>query len=213
MKRAGPRGSGQWSSIPVAQLVREVVEGGDLFGNGPVPGLRTLRGVAQATPLGLLTGHDNGRTGPARDFLRAYGSGTLTVQQAPLPCPDLRDVAFLLIFGSTLPGQRLARQIAERRAAGHMVTVLTDAVLGPADNLAAGAQSRWLPVRPGSEAVLARAVIRLVLGRGGADDAATICGVPEAEIAALARDFAVYGQRAACVASGPSGAEAAARAG
>ena len=210
MKRAGPRGSGQWSSIPVAQLVREVVEGGDLFGNGPVPGLRALRGVAQATPLGLLTGHDNGRTGPARDFLRAYGSGTLTVQQAPLPCPDLRDVAFLLIFGSTLPGQRLARQIAERRAAGHMVTVLTDAVLGPADNLAAGAQSRWLPVRPGSEAVLARAVIRLVLGRGGADDAATICGVPEAEVAALARDFAVYGQRAACVASGPSGAEAAA---
>ncbi|EOA7128489.1 tetrathionate reductase subunit TtrA, partial [Yersinia enterocolitica] len=40
MKRAGPRGSGKWQRISFEQLVAEVTEGGDLFGEGPVEGLR-----------------------------------------------------------------------------------------------------------------------------------------------------------------------------
>ena len=43
LKRDGPRGSGKWKSIPFEQLVEEVVEGGDLFGEGPVEGLRAIR--------------------------------------------------------------------------------------------------------------------------------------------------------------------------
>ena len=40
LKRVGKRGSGQWQSISFEQLLNEVVEGGDLFGEGQVEGLR-----------------------------------------------------------------------------------------------------------------------------------------------------------------------------
>ena len=42
LKRAGPRGSRRWTVIPFEQAVREIVEGGDLFGEGHVPGLKDL---------------------------------------------------------------------------------------------------------------------------------------------------------------------------
>ena len=47
LKRVGPRGSGRWQSIPFEQLVAEVVEGGDLFGEGQVEGLRAIRNLAE----------------------------------------------------------------------------------------------------------------------------------------------------------------------
>ncbi|MDT3318767.1 tetrathionate reductase subunit A [Shewanella sp. SP1S2-4] len=49
LKRVGKRGSGQWQSISFEQLLNEVVEGGDLFGEGQVEGLRVIRDIA--TPL------------------------------------------------------------------------------------------------------------------------------------------------------------------
>ncbi|MGI2853008.1 tetrathionate reductase subunit A [Shewanella algae] len=49
LKRVGPRGSGQWQSIAFEQLLKEVVEGGDLFGEGHVDGLRAIRDLN--TPL------------------------------------------------------------------------------------------------------------------------------------------------------------------
>ncbi len=36
------RGENQWITIPFEQAIREIVEGGDLFGEGPVPGLKDL---------------------------------------------------------------------------------------------------------------------------------------------------------------------------
>ncbi|MBS0056062.1 tetrathionate reductase subunit TtrA [Yersinia sp. Marseille-Q3913] len=49
MKRVGPRGSGKWQRISFEQLVAEVTEGGDLFGEGPVEGLRAIRDLV--TPI------------------------------------------------------------------------------------------------------------------------------------------------------------------
>lgn len=49
LKRVGPRGGGRWKTISFEDLVREVVEGGDLFGEGHVDGLRNVRDVS--TPL------------------------------------------------------------------------------------------------------------------------------------------------------------------
>lgn len=43
LKRAGKRGEGKWKSIPFEQLVAEVVDGGDLFGEGHVDGLKAIR--------------------------------------------------------------------------------------------------------------------------------------------------------------------------
>lgn len=42
LKRDGPRGSNRWKTIPFEQAVEEIVGGGDLFGEGPVPGLKTV---------------------------------------------------------------------------------------------------------------------------------------------------------------------------
>ncbi|MCS7183719.1 MAG: hypothetical protein NZ869_11505, partial [Thermoanaerobaculum sp.] len=44
LKRAGPRGSNRWVTIPFHQAVREIVEGGNLFPweNRRVPGLREV---------------------------------------------------------------------------------------------------------------------------------------------------------------------------
>ena len=36
------RGENQWITVPFEQAIREIVEGGDLFGEGPVPGLKDL---------------------------------------------------------------------------------------------------------------------------------------------------------------------------
>jgi len=42
LKRVGPRGSGQWQTIEFRQAIREIVNGGDLFGEGPVPGFKDI---------------------------------------------------------------------------------------------------------------------------------------------------------------------------
>ncbi|HCA26861.1 MAG TPA: tetrathionate reductase subunit TtrA [Betaproteobacteria bacterium] len=47
LKRVGPRGSGKWAPISLDKLVAEVVEGGDLFGEGHVEGLRAIRNLKQ----------------------------------------------------------------------------------------------------------------------------------------------------------------------
>lgn len=49
MKRVGKRGEGKWQRISFEQLVKEVVEGGDLFGEGHVDGLRAIYSLT--TPI------------------------------------------------------------------------------------------------------------------------------------------------------------------
>ena len=40
LKRVGPRGGGEWKTVPYETALKEIVDGGDLFGEGPVPGLK-----------------------------------------------------------------------------------------------------------------------------------------------------------------------------
>jgi tetrathionate reductase subunit A len=49
LKRVGKRGEGKWQTISFEQLVQEVCEGGDLFGEGQVDGLRAI--FDRETPL------------------------------------------------------------------------------------------------------------------------------------------------------------------
>lgn len=42
LKRAGKRGENKWKTISFDQAVKEIVEGGDLFGEGPVDGLKDI---------------------------------------------------------------------------------------------------------------------------------------------------------------------------
>ena len=43
LKRVGKRGEGKWQTISYRQLLDEIIEGGDLFGEGHVDGLRAIR--------------------------------------------------------------------------------------------------------------------------------------------------------------------------
>ncbi len=45
LKRAGPRGSGKWQTIDFDTAIDEIVNGGDLFGEGHVPGLKEIRAL------------------------------------------------------------------------------------------------------------------------------------------------------------------------
>ncbi|WP_231860095.1 molybdopterin dinucleotide binding domain-containing protein [Bordetella parapertussis] len=63
LKRVGPRGAGQWRTISFEQLVEEVCEGGDLFGEGHVDGLRAI--YDPVTPLDP----DNPEYGPRSNQL------------------------------------------------------------------------------------------------------------------------------------------------
>jgi tetrathionate reductase subunit A len=47
LKRTGRRGENRWTRISFEQLVEEVVEGGDLFGEGEVEGLRAIRNLKE----------------------------------------------------------------------------------------------------------------------------------------------------------------------
>lgn len=49
LKRVGPRGAGKWETVPFEQAIDEICEGGDLFGEGQVEGLRALNDYE--TPL------------------------------------------------------------------------------------------------------------------------------------------------------------------
>lgn len=87
LKRIGPRNGGAWEPISFAQLVKEVTEGGDLFGEGHVEGLAALRDLAtpidperpelgaKVNQVGLIASTDEGRQAFVQRFLqKAYGS-------------------------------------------------------------------------------------------------------------------------------------------
>jgi tetrathionate reductase subunit A len=87
MKRVGPRGGGQWEPIAFDQLVKEVVEGGNLFGEGEVQGLRALRDLKtpidpqqpelgpKVNQVGLMASTNEGRIAFVKRFVtQSYGS-------------------------------------------------------------------------------------------------------------------------------------------
>lgn len=87
LKRVGPRNGGRWEPISFEQLLMEVVDGGNLFGEGPVEGLRSLRDLKTPIDAGkpelgprvnqvaVLSSVNDGRESFARRFFQqAYGT-------------------------------------------------------------------------------------------------------------------------------------------
>ena len=87
MKRVGPRGAGQWQPIAFEQLIKEIVDGGNLFGEGEVQGLRALRDLetpidpeqpefgARVNQVGLMASTNEGRFSLVERFIKqSYGS-------------------------------------------------------------------------------------------------------------------------------------------
>jgi tetrathionate reductase subunit A len=221
LKRVGPRNGGAWQPITLEQLVAEVVEGGDLFGEGHVDGLRALRSFAPIDPdrpdlgprtnqVAMMSSVADGRDSFAQRFMRqafgsinvaghgAYcggsyraGSGAVfgDTKLMPHARPDISNAGFVMFCG-TAPGnagnpfKRMGWEVAEQRAAGVLDYVVIDPVLGQSDNIAAGHRSRWVPIRPATDAALAMAMIRWILDNNRFD--ADLLSCPSAAAAAAA---------------------------
>jgi tetrathionate reductase subunit A len=54
LKRVGPRGSGKWQTIEFDQAIDEIVNGGDLFGEGQVDGLKDIFALRDADLAGEM---------------------------------------------------------------------------------------------------------------------------------------------------------------
>lgn len=87
LKRVGPRNGGQWEPISFGQLVKEVTEGGNLFGEGHVEGLGSLRDLKtpidpaqpelgpRVNQVAVLSSVNDGRESFARRFFqKSYGT-------------------------------------------------------------------------------------------------------------------------------------------
>ena len=71
LKRVGPRGSGKWAALTWDQAIKEILEGGDLFGEGTVPGLKSIKESGSGSSL--LTGRvDWGSASFLNRFLAAF---------------------------------------------------------------------------------------------------------------------------------------------
>jgi len=55
LKRAGKRGENKWKTITFEQAIKEIVEGGDLFGEGEVEGLKDLVSLRDPTVLDAMS--------------------------------------------------------------------------------------------------------------------------------------------------------------
>ncbi|MBB5021177.1 molybdopterin-dependent oxidoreductase [Desulfurispira natronophila] len=69
LKRVGKRGEDRWEPISIEQLMREVVDGGNLFGEGHVDGLRSI--YDPETPIDS----SNPEMGPKSNQLAIFGTG------------------------------------------------------------------------------------------------------------------------------------------
>ena len=91
LKRAGRRGEDRWVPISPEQLLREIVEGGNLFGEGEVEGLAAIRDLqtpidpdnpeygSRANQLGIIGTTNEGRQDfMVQRFLQAFGSKNFT---------------------------------------------------------------------------------------------------------------------------------------
>jgi len=114
LKRVGPRGSGQWKSISLEQLVKEICEGGDLFGEGHVDGLAAIRDVQtlidpenpeygpKANQLLVTDASNEGRTPLINRFAR-QSFGTVNVANHGAYCGQTYRVGTAAALGN-IPG-------------------------------------------------------------------------------------------------------------
>ncbi|NLY28416.1 MAG: tetrathionate reductase subunit TtrA [Alcaligenaceae bacterium] len=110
LKRVGPRGSGQWETISFEQLVKEVCEGGNLFGEGHVDGLRAIYDTQtlidpenpeygpRSNQLVVNDSANEGRTGILRRFAE-QSFGTINFSNHGSYCGQSRRIGMGAMLG------------------------------------------------------------------------------------------------------------------
>src|SRR3972149_4294403 len=112
LKRDGPRGSMRWKSIPFDEALEEIVNGGDLFGEGPVTGLKDIWALrdkdvakAMAKDVESILNEKKKKTELVEKF-KADHADHLDVLIAPNP-PDLgpKNNQFAFVWGRLKDGR------------------------------------------------------------------------------------------------------------
>jgi anaerobic selenocysteine-containing dehydrogenase len=183
LKRVGPRGSGKWKALTWNDAVKEIVEGGNLFDEGNITGLRAIEKAG--TGLSFMVGRaDWGALTFIRRFLAEYSGSVLVRDKAAMmdelaaeaadsvfgpgtgPVDaDYGHARFLLSFGdapldSGVPLVSVARQIADARTKG---PCLRWAVVDPRLSTSASKADLWIPVIPGTDLNLALGIMSALL--------------------------------------------------
>lgn len=193
LKRVGPRGSGRWRSISWEQAIEEICEGGDLFGEGHVDGLRALRSLDPIDPaipeLGpkanqvvVMVGRmEEGQT----DFNDRFWGKCFGTVNFRLPhdtiCeldwfvgagesgaanrkPDFLNCKYLLNFGANYMEANFPMQTSARKiVAGLKARGGKLVVVDPRMSKVAAKADRWVPVKPGGDIGILMGMIRWIL--------------------------------------------------
>jgi len=168
LKRAGKRGAGQWREISWPQALKEIADA-----------------ITASPPeaVALLCGKDTS-AGAWQHFLHTLGSNTSidlggsfnrkaawqALWNAPDSIPDLAHSHYILNFGSnfmvTYPDY--AADAMDGRIMRRAKIVSFD----PRCSKTAGLSDEWIPVKPGTDGVVALAMVRYLLKKGWVDTAA-----------------------------------------
>jgi anaerobic selenocysteine-containing dehydrogenase len=210
LKRVGERGAGKWEAISWEQAIQEIVQGGDLFNEGKVAGLKQIAESREG--LRTVVGRaDWGVMSFLQRFVSAFPAATLTrdretrlddlAREVPDTvfgkgtgpvAPDYRHAATVLSFGdapldSGVPLVSLARDIADRRLDS---SGFQWAVVDPRLSTSGSKADLWVPVRPGHDLALALGIMRTLFDRH-ADRIRLVGGtLKEAAMARQAKDYA-----------------------
>jgi anaerobic selenocysteine-containing dehydrogenase len=181
----GPRGSGKWAAVSWEQAIKEILEGGNLFGEGIVPGLKSLKDGGSG--LSILTGRvDWGASTFLNRFAAAFPGAALLKDKSSSAedtaamiadsvfgygsgpvAPDYQSVRTLISFGdapldSGVPLVSIARELANARVDERG---LQWAVVDPRLSTSASKSDLWVPVIPGKDLELALGIMRSITDR------------------------------------------------
>lgn len=182
LKRVGPRGSGKWKALSWDEAIKEILEGGDLFGDGKITGLKAIKESEDRTAF--LTGTiDWGSLTFIKRFLAAFPGSSLHRDNAAMLAEEAlaasdavfgagtgpvdayyRNARFVLSFGdapldSGVPLVSKGRDIASSRVnSGGFKWAVVD----PRLSTSASKADMWIPVIPGKDQDLAFGIMRVL---------------------------------------------------
>lgn len=185
LKRVGRRGSGKWKAVSWVEAISEIANGGDLFGEGKVPGLKASK--ESGLGLGFLVGNDDwGSLTFIKSFLKSFRGAQLFRDDPVLTddvvksasrsvfgdmsgsvSPDYKNARCLVSFGSApldsgIPLLSIARDLTNARISSRSMKW---AVIDPRQSTSAAKADIWLPIIPGKDLSFAMAVIKALIER------------------------------------------------
>ncbi len=185
LKRIGPRGSGKWAAVPWEQAYSEIINGGDLFAESKVTGLRNAKLIGNG--LGIVLGQaDLGSESFMKRFVNAFANGRLLYDRSGASedrartasqkvfgpgtgavAPDYGNASVVISFGdapldSGVPLVSLAREITDARVGRNC---LKWAVVDPRLSVSAAKADMWVPCLPGKDMALALGIMRSMVDR------------------------------------------------